>query len=54
MTVKEVEAFFKNPNALECQVWDLTIARHFERKGYTVTESNDGSWWICDESRFFD
>lgn len=52
--ILRAEEFFKNPLALEYQVWNESTADAFRAKGYAVMEGNDGSFWITDESRYLD
>ncbi len=52
--IKMALDFFKEPNALEFQAWNKETAGYFKNKGYSILQSEDGSFWITDESRYFD
>ena len=45
---------FNKPLLCELQVWEENTAKYFEEKGYEIFHSDDGSWWISDESRYPD
>lgn len=49
-----ISCFQENPLCLEVQVWEENSAMYFKEKGYAIFHSDDGSWWITDESRYLD
>ncbi len=52
--IEKVEEKFKNPNILEVQVWKENTASYFKARGYNICHCDDGSYWICDDSRLWD
>lgn len=49
-----IGCFQENALCLEVQVWEENSAKYFEEKGYAIFHSEDGSWWVTDESRYLD
>ena len=52
--ISRIESKFNNSNVFEVQCWDEGAAMHFKALGYKVLKSNDGSWWVEDDSWLWD